>query len=199
MSRVILSCLFCPVLSCIILIALYLLLCLDSLTSLLFLLKVAYVAFADVHFLIIVVLITYILHHTAHDNTWYQIMSFPTTIYHTKSHNIILNRMTWYIRHTMSYQITWYHITSHHILSYCMTSYHSTQHFITSKDSMGGSPRTRPGHYSPHTVHSTGNIVLTDGAMADMEGSSHLMVRQYVEDVVRTSSPSPSRPMRWDN
>ena len=51
--------------------------------------------------------------------------------------------------------------------------------------------------YSSHSLHSNGNIVLTDGAMADMEASSTLMVRQYVENMVRTSSPSPSRPMRY--
>ena len=51
--------------------------------------------------------------------------------------------------------------------------------------------------YSSHSLHSNGNIVLTDGGMADMEASSTLMVRQYVENIVRTSSPSPSRPMRY--
>lgn len=49
-------------------------------------------------------------------------------------------------------------------------------------------------HVTRNSGNSYGNIVLTDGAMADMEGSGTLMVRQYVDDVVRTSSPSQSSP-----
>jgi hypothetical protein len=49
-------------------------------------------------------------------------------------------------------------------------------------------------HVTRNSGNGYGNIVLTDGAMADMEGSGTLMVRQYVDDVVRTSSPSQSSP-----
>ena len=48
---------------------------------------------------------------------------------------------------------------------------------------------------SRNNGNGNGNIVLTDGAMADIEGSGTLMVRQYVDDVVRTSSPSQSSPL----
>lgn len=83
----------------------------------------------------------------------------------------------------MYYEVSQLWLIFHHILTISININQYLQE--SSSNSM---------HVTRNSGNGYGNIVLTDGAMADMEGSGTLMVRQYVDDVVRTSSPSQSSP-----